>query len=281
MEKSMLPNIRRTLAMTARAACVMVVASFSRPGDAAEVHVLSAAAMQSVFKEIRDEFQRTSGYRLVPHYGTIGAVNEWTMGGEEADVIISSSQSMPALVYQGKIQSGSQTAICQTGIGVVVRAGIELSVNSVEDFKRALLAAKAIVYADPAHGGAAGIHVAKVIEQLGLTEQLKPKLKLAAGGDITEVTLSFGPTAIGITQISEIADKPEAQLAGPLPGELQNYTVFVAGVPANVPQTEGTMALLKFLRSPIAIAVIRKKGMEDFGSDAAPTETMSRPTNTD
>jgi molybdate transport system substrate-binding protein len=121
--------------------------------------------------------------------------------------------------------------------------------------------------AQAVRGGAAGIHVAKVIGQLGLTEQLKPKLRLAAGGDITEVTLSLGPGALGITQISEIADKPQAQLAGPLPEELQNYTVFVAGVPANALQSEGAMALLKFLRSPKAVAIIRTKGMEDFGSD--------------
>src|SRR5262245_43599531 len=267
MEKSMPPKIQRTPAMTARAACVTFVAFFSGSGDAAELRVLSAAAMQSVFKEIREEFQRTSGFRLVPHYGTIGAVNEWTIGGEEADLIISSAQSMLSLVYQGKIQAGSQTAICQTGIGVVTAAGIELTVNSVEDFRRALLAAKVIVYADPARGGAAGIHVAKVIGQLGVTEQIKPKLRLAAGGDITEVTLSLGPGALGITQISEIADKPEAQLAGRLPEELQNYTVFVAGVPANIPQSEGAKALLKFLRSPKVVAVIRTKGMKDFGSD--------------
>jgi molybdate transport system substrate-binding protein len=267
MEKSMPAKIKRMLAMTARAACVTIVTFFSSPGHAAEVRVLSAAAMQSVFKEIRDELLQKSGYRLVPHYGTVGAVNEWAMGGEEADLIISSAQSMRSLVYQGKIQAGSQTTICQTGIGVVVAAGIEFSVNTVEDFKRALLAAKAIVYADPARGGAAGIHVAKVIGQLGLTEQLKPKLRLAAGGDITEVTLSLGPGALGITQISEIADKPQAQLAGPLPEELQNYTVFVAGVPANAPQSAGATALLKFLRSPKAVAVIRTKGMEDFGSD--------------
>jgi molybdate transport system substrate-binding protein len=207
MEKSMPAKIKRMLAMTARAACVTIT-FFSSPGHAAEVRVLSAAAMQSVFKEIRDELLQKSGYRLVPHYGTVGAVNEWAMGGEEADLIISSAQSMRSLVYQGKIQAGSQTTICQTGIGVVVAAGIEFSVNTVEDFKRALLAAKAIVYADPARGGAAGIHVAKVIGQLGLTEQLKPKLRLAAGGDITEVTLSLGPGALGITQISDRRQAP-------------------------------------------------------------------------
>src|SRR5262245_54615231 len=101
MEKSMPPKLQRTLAVTARAACVMIVALYSSSVHAAEFRVLSAAAMQSVFKEIRDEFQKTSGYRLILHYGTIGAVNEWTSAGEEADLIISSSRSMRWLVHQG------------------------------------------------------------------------------------------------------------------------------------------------------------------------------------
>jgi molybdate transport system substrate-binding protein len=267
MEKSMLPKIQRSLAVIVRAACVTVVAFFSSPTDAAEVRVLSAAAMQSVFKDIRDDFQRVSGYRLVIHYGTVGAVNEWAMAGEEADVIIGSSQSMAALVAAGKVDGNSRVAISKTGIGLVTQAGIELNVKSVDDFKRALLGAKAIVYADPSRGGAAGIHVAKVIDQLGLTKEIKPKLRLANGGDISEVTLSLGPTAIGITQISEIADKPRVQLVGPLPKSLQNYTVFMAGVPTHAAQLAGANALLKFFRSPRGSAVIKAKGMEGFGFD--------------
>jgi ABC-type molybdate transport system substrate-binding protein len=108
MEKSMPPRIKRMLGAIARAACVTIVASFSNPGHAAEVRVLSAAAMQSVFKEIRDDFQRMTGYRLLLHYGTVGAVDEWAMAGEEADLIISSSRSMRWLVHQGKIRPGSE-----------------------------------------------------------------------------------------------------------------------------------------------------------------------------
>lgn len=259
-------SIQRLLAMTVRATSLLVVAAFISPSHAAEVRVLSAAAMQSVFKDISEEFQRTSGYRLVVHYGTIGAVNEWIMGGEEADLIIGSSQSIPALVDAGKIDASSQMAICKAGVGVVVADGIELQMNSVADFKRALVAAREIVYADPVRGGAAGIHVAKIIEQLGLTKQLKPKLRLGAGGDVTEITLALGPGAIGITQISEIVGKPHAQLAGPLPERLQNYTVLVAGVPAGSPQSKGAAALLKFLRSPKAAAVIQTKGMASLAS---------------
>jgi ABC-type molybdate transport system substrate-binding protein len=94
MEKSMPPKIKRMLAMTARAACVTFIVSVSSPSQAAEFRVLSAAAMQSVFKDIRDEFQRKSGYRLILHYGTVGAVTEWTSAGEDSDLIISSSRSL-------------------------------------------------------------------------------------------------------------------------------------------------------------------------------------------
>jgi ABC-type molybdate transport system substrate-binding protein len=122
MEKSMPPKIKRMLAVTARAACMTIIVLVSSPSQAAEFRVLSAAAMQSVFKDIRDEFQKKSGYRLILHYGTVGAVNEWTSAGEDADLIISSSRSMRWLVHQGKIKAGSETAICETGIGMVTAA---------------------------------------------------------------------------------------------------------------------------------------------------------------
>src|SRR3954466_16181038 len=76
-------------------------------GHAAEIRILSAAAMQSVFKEIAGGVERTSGHRLIFHYGTIGAINQWVMGGEEADLVIGSTLSMPALVKAGKIEAGS------------------------------------------------------------------------------------------------------------------------------------------------------------------------------
>ncbi len=111
-------------------------------------------------------------------------------------------------------------------------------------------------------GGAAGIHVAKMIEKMGLTEQLKPKLRLAAGGDITEVTLALGQGAVGMTQISEIAEKKGAKLIGPFPDELQNYTVFVGAVPVAGKQSKAAEDFVKFLKAPAAVAVIKAKGMQ-------------------
>jgi molybdate transport system substrate-binding protein len=227
------------------------------------MRLLSAASIQEVFKEIIGDFERTSGHKVIIHYGTMGAITEWMRGGEEADMVISSLQSVSALVKAGKIDASSQITISRVGAGIVVPSGgSPVVVTSVEDFKRALIAAKTIIYADPTRGGAAGIHIARIIQELGLADQLKPKIKFGAGGDITEVTLTQGEGALGMTQISEIVGKPGAVFVGPLPNELQNYTVFSAGIPSGAKPSEAVMAFIKFLRTPEAIATMKAKGME-------------------
>ena len=250
----------------ARVAALATIAAAllgAQPGHAAEIRILSAAAMQSVFKEIAGGFERSSGHRLIFHYGTIGAINQWVMGGEEADLVIGSTLSMPALVKEGKIAAASTVAICKVGAGLVVPVGSpKPAVGSAEDLKRALLAAKFIVFADPVRGGAAGVHIAGVIQKLGITDQTRPKTRLGAGGDITEVTVGLGDGALGLTQISEIVQKPAAEFLGPLPAEFQNYTTFMAGIPAGAKPSEAVAAFLAFLKSPVADAVIRAKGME-------------------
>ena len=230
---------------------------------AAEIRILSAAAIQSVLKGITGDFERASGHRLIITYATMGAITRRIQGGETTDLVIGSTPSIAELVKAGKINAGSQVPIAKVGIGVVVPSGTpKPRIGSIEDFKRALLAAKVIVYADPARGGAAGIHVADVIQKLGIAEQLTPKIKFGAGGDVTEVTLAQGGGALGMTQISEIVGKPGAEFVGPFPDELQNYTSVTAGIPTGAQQSETVSAFIGFLKSPPAIAAFKAKGMQ-------------------
>ncbi|HET7765647.1 MAG TPA: substrate-binding domain-containing protein [Burkholderiales bacterium] len=240
-----------------------LLVALSSPAGADEIRLLSAAAMQSVFKEVAGEFERTSGHRLAIVYGTIGGVNERVLKGEAADVVIGSTLIMPGLVKAGKIRPDSLVTVCRTGIGLVVRAGAEAPpMANVEDFKRAVLAAKVLVYSDPVRGGAAGVHIGRVLQDLGLADRLKSSIKLGAGGDVTEVTLAQGEGALGITQDSEIVGKPAARYVGPIPEALQNYTVFVAGIPAGAKAPDAVTAFVAFLRSPVAAAAILAKGMQ-------------------
>ena len=229
---------------------------------AEELQLLSAASMQTVFKEIIGDFERGSGHKVSLRYSTMGAITERVKAGEKADLVISSPASISALVASGNINPGSEVTIARTGVGIVVPEGSpKPRIETVPDFRRALLEAKVVVYANPAGGGAAGVHIARVIDKLGLSEQVKAKTKFGAGGDVTEVTLASGQGALGLTQVSEIVGKPGAQFV-PVPDALQNYTGFVAGTPSGAKESQAVKALIEFLKTPQAAAVMREKGMQ-------------------
>jgi molybdate transport system substrate-binding protein len=260
-------SIRRTFSRMATslvaAAAMLSIAGAVAPLRAAEIRLLSAASIQEVFKQVIGDFERASGHKVIIHYGTMGAITEWMRGGEAADLVISSLQSISALIKDGKIEPSSQTTIAKVGVGMVVPSGTPApSVASVEDFSRALLSARTIIYADPSRGGAAGIHIARVIQDLGIADQLKPKIKFGAGGDITEVTVTQGEGALGMTQVSEIVGKPGAVFVGPLPEKIQNYTVFALGKPIGAKQPEAVAAFIDFLKSPPARTTMKAKGMQ-------------------
>jgi molybdate transport system substrate-binding protein len=263
METNTQTLVKRTGFRAALLAAATVFAA-GNPAGAAELRLLSAAAMQTVFNAIAVDFERTSGHTLNVTYRTMGDFTQRVLRGEgeTADLVIGSTQSIERLVQEGKIDANSQMTIARVGIGAVVPTGTpKPPIGSVDEFKRALLAAKTVVYANPAGGGAAGIHVARVIEKLGLSEQLKPKTKYGAGGDITEVTLAQGRGAVGRTQISEIVDKPGAEFVGPLPDGLQNYTGVTAGIPAGAKPSAAVTAFIAFLQTPVAVATMERKGM--------------------
>jgi molybdate transport system substrate-binding protein len=231
--------------------------------SAAELRVFSPNALHPVLDQVIGEFEKTSGHKVNVLYDNAGAIAKRVRGGETADMIITSVTLLAALEQEGKIQAGSATPVARTGVGIVVRAGApKMRIATAEDFKRALLAAKTVTYADPAGGGAAGIHVAAVIEKMGIAGQLKPKLRLGKGGDVAAVTLAQGEGAIGMTQISEIVGKPGADFVGPLPEEIQNYTVFAAGIGTGSKQGAPGNAFIKFLKGSSAAAAMKAKGMQ-------------------
>jgi molybdate transport system substrate-binding protein len=230
--------------------------------ETVEIKVLASVALTSALDQIAPQFERATGNKLVLGYSLIADLKKRILAGETADLIILSRPVMDDLAKENKFASGSITDIVGTPVAIAVKAGApKPDISSVEALKRSLLAAKSIVYADPAKGGASGVYFARVVDQLGLTEQLKSKTILVPGAQAAEV-LAKGEAEIGVAQASEIVPDPGAQLVGPLPGEFNSVTKFTAGIGAGSKASDAVKTLVQFLKSPAALAVFKSKGLE-------------------
>ena len=230
--------------------------------EAAEIKVLTSVALTSALDELAPQFERATGNKLTIGYGLISDIRKRIIAGETADVVILSRPAMDDLAKQDKIAAGSIVDVVETPVAIAVRAGApKLDISSADALKRALLGAKSIVYADPAKGGASGVHFAHVVDQLGIAEQLKSRTILVPGAQAADV-VARGEAEIGVGQASEIVPVAGAQLVGPLPGELASVTKFTAGIGAGSKASEAAKSLILFLTGPAAAPVFKSKGFE-------------------
>ena len=208
------------------------------------------------------EFEKATGHKVVVDNGTVGQLQKRVDGGETFDVLVLSPKGIEDYIKGGKIAAGSNARLAKVGVGVMVKEGApKPDVSTVDAFKQALLKAKTVGYIDPASGGSSGIYVAGLLEKLGIADQIKPKAKLKQGGHVSDLVKS-GEAEIGIHQISEIVGQAGVTLVGPLPAEIQNYTVYVVGLSTAAKDAEAAKAFIKVLTGPSAAGVLKSKGME-------------------
>jgi molybdate transport system substrate-binding protein len=247
-------------------AMVLIGAGAARPAAAAEIKVLTAGAFKQVLLALVPDFERTSGNKVIVDNDTVGALTKRIEGGETFDLAVLTPAAVDALASKGKLVAGSRANLARVGVGVVVKEGAaKPDIGSVDAFKRALLAAKSVAYIDPAAGGSSGIYVAGLLDKLGIAAEIKPKAKLIPGGAVAE-HVARGEAELGIHQISEILPVKGVTLVGPLPAEIQNYTVYAAGLGAQAKESDAARALIKALTGPAAAEVLKSKGMEPAGS---------------
>jgi molybdate transport system substrate-binding protein len=226
------------------------------------VKVLTAGAFKQVVLALVPDFEKQTGNKVVVDNDTAGGLKKRIEGGETFDVAVITPAVLDELAGAGKIAAGSRVNLAGVGIGVVVKEGApKPDVSTVEAFKRALLEAKSVAYIDPASGGSSGIYVDKLLERLGIADQVRPKAKLKKGGYVAELIVS-GEAELGVHQISEIVPVKGAALAGPLPKEIQSTTTYAAGLSASPQNKEAAQALIKAFSGPAAAAVLKSKGME-------------------
>ena len=234
--------------------------------DAAEIKLMSSGAMRVALVDLIPAFERATKHKVVATYGSPGAIRDRIFAGEAMDVLVFPGPGIDALAKQGKIVADSRVDLARSGMGVAVRAGAPRpDISTPEALRRTLLAAKSIVYTDPALGSPSGVHFAKVLERLGIAEEMKAKSRLHDGTSFNAELVARGEIELGVQQISEIVPVKGAELAGPLPADLQLTSVFAIGIGTAAKERAAARELIKFLMSPAAAAAIKATGMEPAG----------------
>lgn len=162
----------------------------------------------------------------------------------------------------GWIIKGGRVTVARIGMGVQVRSGSPTpDISSVEAFRLSMLAAKTVGYIDPAGGGAAGIHAARIMERLDIAERMAPKTRLVGGASLIRAVVD-GDVELGLAPISEILGDSRVELVGPLPDEIQDVTVLVAALVMGSTARDAAKAFVDFLTTPAAEAAMKMRGLQ-------------------
>ena len=225
---------------------IFTAAVFGAAAD--EIRVISGGAARAFVEPSAKSF---SNHEVKLDWQPMGKLVQSLAAGQAADMVIVTSEVFDQLAAQGRLAPGSGRPLARVGIGVAVHEGAPLpDISTPEAFKRALLAAKSVVYIDP-KSGTSGKHVAQILSQLGIADEVNRKAKLGQGGYIVE-PVGRGEIELGIHQISEILPVKGVRLVGELPRELQKYTVYVAAPVPSSGKLPLVQALIRHLSGPQA-----------------------------
>ena len=240
-------------------AAVAVVMVLGGVADGAELRIFGSRVTKMVIAEIGPQFEQATGYKPVVVTDVAAVMKRRIEQGEAFDLAVLVDFQTDDLIKAGKLVAATRVDVMKAGIGVAVRRGApKPDIGTIDAFKQTLLAAKSLTYLKE---GASTRHLARVFDQLGIAEALRPKTTQPMTESVSEM-VADGEVELGIIVIPNILSVPGADLVGPLPPELQSYIVFTAAVSAQSANQQAAKALIKLLTSPSTVDVIRTKGME-------------------
>ncbi len=228
------------------------------------VYVLSAGAARGLFETLAAPLA-ARGLVASGSFGAVGAMQEKLLAGETCDLLVLTLPMLERLAADGRVDAGSITRIGTVATGIAVPRGTPLpDVSNRRTLAGNLRAASEIHFPDPARA-TAGMHFAKVLADLGLSDELAARCRHHPNGATAMATLAAtrGPRTIGCTQVTEILYTPGVVLVAELPPPFRLRTVYAAAVIAGSPRSAQARVMLAELTGSEAAATREAGGFVD------------------
>ncbi len=229
-----------------------------------DLYVLSAGAAQGLIEALAPAFLDQTGVALRPTFSAVGAIRERLLAGDRCDALVLTEAMIDQLAASGHVMAGTQAALGRVRTGVGVRKGDALpDITSRAALERSLRAATDIFLPD-IQRSTAGIHFARVLDQLGIYSEVAQRLRPYPSGAAAMHALahSSGSMPIGCTQMSEIKYTEGVTLVGPLPTEFELATVYSIAVCSAAQQPAVAQRFAGWLGGAAASEARSKAGFE-------------------
>jgi molybdate transport system substrate-binding protein len=226
--------------------------------QAAELKVLAGGSIAGPLDELKTQFERDSGHKLTIHFDSTPNLIKAVTSDAPFDLGVVPVDVFKDAAAKARFVPGPTIDIARVGYGVAVRAGApKPDISTPDALRQTLLKAQSIATL-PA--SAAGAYVLSVFTRLGIAEEIKAKIKAQATPAEIPQAVAKGEAELGVF-LTNVLIAPGVELSGSFPGELQQELLFTAAVAQASKEADAAKALIAFLRSPAATAVIKAKGM--------------------
>jgi molybdate transport system substrate-binding protein len=213
--------------------------------------ILSGGAAQGLVASVAPKFKAMTGLDIEGEFGAVGAMAGKLRAGTLADIVVLTAAIIATLAREDRIVAASVADIGLVETAVAIRAGDPpVSVRDAAELRNAFLAADAIFVPDT-KASTAGIHVAKVLQQLGIADEVAARLKIFPNGAtaMRDLAASTAIRPIGCTQSTEIISTAGVMLSGSLPQGCELSTVYTAAVTTGAADSGGAQDLIGLLTS--------------------------------
>jgi len=215
------------------------------------LNILSGGAAQGLVKSLAATFKAKTGFDITGEFGAVGAMADKLRKGIATDIIILTSALVAKLADDKLLAPSSikDLGLVETALAVRARDS-KVAASSADELRKALLTSDEI-YVPDTTASTAGIHVAKVLAQLGIADEVASRLKIYPNGAtaMRELALSKAKRPIGCTQSTEIISTEGVQLSGSLPKGCELATMYTAGVTTSAAHASEAQVLIDLLTS--------------------------------
>jgi molybdate transport system substrate-binding protein len=226
------------------------------------LNILSGGAAQGLVGGIAPAFKAQTGFDIGGEFGAVGAMADRLRKGTPTDLAILTAAIVAKLAEEKLVIPASVRDIGLVETALAVRAGDPgILVADATGLRDAFLAADAIFVPDT-KTSTAGIHVAKVLRQLGIADEVAGRLQIFPNGAtaMRQLAESKARRPIGCTQSTEIISTIGVVLSGSLPPGCELATMYTAATTATAAHAAQAQFLIDLLTAADQAKLRRQAG---------------------